>query len=286
LIKVFSYLTLKNHLVAGLLLSNLLSLAAILCFHYFVERHHSADVAFLATALLLAFPSALYFSFIYTESLFLLLVVLFFLFLFEEKYIAVAIIGFLLPLTKAVGVFCVLPLVCHLFLRKKPWHYYMAAYYGPLLGYACYFMWIYMATGNPFEGFEAQRFFPNHPSISNIFNLSGTAMALIRPVQLHGMLDSAIDRGLFLLVLSFLYPIYKLNKVYFAYALLIGVVPALSSWFLSYSRNMMMCFPLFIAMACLFQPAGRRLPFWYLILVLGSIQVWFLLRHINFIWTA
>lgn len=285
LIRACSWFTFGNHFLAGILLANLLSLSAFVVLHHFVERHHGLPVANAVVALLLAYPGAIFFSFIYTESLFLLLVVLFFLCLFQERYVWVGIIGFFLPLTKAVGVFCIFPLLVHLWLKPKRWTAYLA-YYGLLLGYAAYFGIMYGTTGNALEGFEAQRFYPNQPSIANLFDLPGFLAHLFMPLRLHGMLDSVLDRGLFLLLLACLHPMWKLNKVYFVYACFIGLVPAASSWFLSYTRNVMMCFPLFIVLAIRLRRRDGGFWLWYVVALLAAFQLWFLLRHINFVWTA
>jgi hypothetical protein len=285
LIRACSWLTFGNHFVAGLLLTNLLSAVAFLVFHYFVERNHGLRTANASVALLLAYPGAIFFSFIYTESLFLLLVTLFFLCLFAERYLWVAVIGFLLPLTKAVGVFCVFPLLVYLWIQRADWKTYLA-YYGPILGYATYFGIMYYTTGNALEGFDAQRFYPNQPSVAHLFDLPGFLSHLFMPLQLHGMVDSALDRGLFLLLVACLYPIWKLNKVYFVYACLIGLVPAASSWFLSYTRNVMMCFPIFIVLAQLLGGRGKGFLLWHVVALSGAFQIWFLLRHINFVWAA
>ncbi len=285
LVRACSFLTFHNHLAAGLILANLLSLAAFLIFHFFVELHHGLKAANTAVALLLAYPGAIFFCFVYTESLFFLLVIAFFLCLFSEKYLCVALIGFLLPLTKAVGVFCIFPLVAHLWLRKARAPAYLA-YYGPILGYCCYFGIMYRATGHAFEGFEAQRFYPNQPSIGHIFDVPGVLQAAFMPLRLHGMLDSGIDRSLFLLLLGSLFAIYRLKPAYFVYAGFIGIVPALSSWFLSYTRNVMMCFPLFILFGVALSRPERRFILCYVVLLMGTLELWFLLRHINFIWVA
>src|SRR5690606_35297815 len=146
-----------------------------------------------------------------------------------ERYVCVAAIGFLLPLTKAVGVFCVFPLLAHLWLQRAHWKNYLA-YYGPILGYAAYFGVMRSTTGNALEGFEAQQFYPNQPSIAHLFDLPAFLTHLFMPLRLHGMLDSMIDRGVFLLLLASLYPMWKLNKIYFVYACFIGLIPAASSW--------------------------------------------------------
>jgi hypothetical protein len=81
------------------------------------------------------------------------------------------------------------------------------------MGYSCYFEFMCFATGNPFEGFQAQQFYPNHTSVANIFHLPPFFEAFFTSSELHGMTDSAIDRGLFLLLLPCLYFIFKLNML-------------------------------------------------------------------------
>ncbi len=285
LIRGFAWLTIHDHFGTGLILANALSIAAFLLFHYFVEAHHGQRTADASLALLVAYPAALYFSLIYTESLFLFLSIVFFLFLFRDQFFRAAVVGFFLPLTKAVGLFCLFPLLYYAWHKRKSPNTYLA-FYGPALGYGCYFFTMYCATGNAFEGFQAQEFFPNQPSIAHIFDLPSFLLALFRPLSLHGMQDSAIDRGLFLLLIGSLYRIYRLNPVYFVYACLVGVIPALSSWFLSYTRNLMMCFPLFILYGTILAGPERRPWLWAVLTLMAAVQVWFLLRYINFNWVA
>ncbi len=285
LIRAGSGLTFGNHFLAGLLLANALSVAAFLVFHLFVEQHHGLSTANASVALLLAYPGAMFFSLIYTESLFFLLVTLFFLFLFQQRYGWVAGIGFFLPLTKAVGLFCVFPLLLHLWLRRERGKAYLA-YYGPILGYATYFGIMYGTTGNALEGFDAQQFYPNQPSVGHIFDVPGFFAHLIMPLQWHGMVDSALDRGMFLLLVACLYPIWRLNKVYFVYACFVGLVPAASSWFLSYTRNVMMCFPIFVVLAEWLTGKDRRSWLWSVVALSAGCQAWLLWRYLNFEWAA
>jgi Gpi18-like mannosyltransferase len=286
LIRAGSYLTGRNHFIAGLVLANLLSVAALVLFHKLVTLRYGVREATLATVLLVAFPGALFFSFIYTESLFLTLVLLFFLMLHHERYGWAGVVGFFLPLTKAVGIFCIVPLMAQLIAKRRPWRSYLACD-GPLLGYLAYFVFMRAATGNALEGFQAQRFFPNQPSVAHIFDLKAFLEAFWQPVQLHGMTNSAIDRGLFLLVLAALLLVFKQNKVDFCYAALVGIVPAMSSWFFSYNRNMMMCFPVFIGLTLfLTKTRLRQVIFWCLVTLLLTIQIWFLGRHVDFRWAG
>jgi hypothetical protein len=285
LIKVFSHVTWSNHVISGMVLANLLSLVGILFFHHFVTEYHDAETANLSVILLLAFPGALFFSFIYTESLFFLLIILFFLCLFRGNYRGVFLIGFLLPLTKAIGVFCILPLYWHLFSKKETWRTYLAGF-GPLLGYASYFLIILYFTGNPFEGFEAQKQYPNQPSISNLFNYRAITEAFFNIGAFHRQMDSFLDRFLFVLFLGSLYWIYRLRKVYVPYALASGAIPAMSTYFFSYTRNIMMTFPLMITLANEFKGRDNRHLFWSIVALSGIIQIYFIIRYINFYWVA
>ena len=75
-----------------------------------------------------------------------------------------------------------------------------------------------------------------------------------------------------------------MNMTYFCYALLSGLVPAMSNQFLSYTRFLVLCFPVFIAMAEKLR--GHDLVFWYVLGVFGVMQVIFLIRHINGFWAG
>jgi hypothetical protein len=281
LIRLFSIVTRIDIFTSGILLANVLSLAAVFLFHYLVRSQHGLETAKVATAFLLAFPGSIFFSFIYTEPLFLLLVVLFFIFLFQENYWGVAATGFLLSLTKAVGIFCVLPLLWQLFALRRPARLALAAC-GPVLGYISYFFVMFAFTGNPWEGFEAQKYYENRPSIANMFNLKGM-FATFCEIQDFG---AALDRVLFLVFLGSLFWVYRLNKTYFVFALAAGAIPALSTWFVSYRRQIMMCFPLFIALGHHLKGRDNRLPRWYLLAVMAAIQSFFLVRYLNFMWAG
>jgi len=239
----------------------------------------------MALVSLLAFPGAIFFQFIYTESLFLLLLVLFFSFLLSGKYGSAAAVAFFLPLTKAIGVFCLAPLAWDLWARRRPTKDY--AWLGlPVAGYATYFGIMWAFTGNPFEGYQAQRFYPTQPSLAKIFDIAGAVRSLSDIQSLHDPKTSVLDRGFFLLFAGSLPCIWRLNKTYFWYALFAGGVPALASSFFSYSRNIMMCLPLFIVLGVHLQGPEKHWLRWYYLVVLGALQVFFLVLYMNFMWAG
>jgi hypothetical protein len=100
------------------------------------------------------------------------------------------------------------------------------------------------------------------------------------------MMDSALDRGFFIMLLILLPLIFRLNKTWFFYVLAAGVVPAASSWFMSYRRYIMICFPVFIILAQGLQRLKSRWLFWYYVLMLVALQIWAVIHFANGAWAG
>lgn len=129
-----SHLTGGSHVVAGMVLANVFSLAGLVVFVEQVRDRWGWPAAKLSVALLLVFPGALFFQFIYTEGLFFLLVMLLWVALDRRRYGLACVSAFLLPLTRAVGLFCVFPIVWHLLTQAPPGWLRRAADRWPWLG--------------------------------------------------------------------------------------------------------------------------------------------------------
>jgi hypothetical protein len=272
-------------LMASFGLCNVLSFIAFLLFYHLVERQHGKRVALDALILLLAAPGAFFFSFPYTEALYLVLVLAFFWGLECDARLLLCIAGFLLPLARPVGVFIEVPLAWHLFRSRAPqarWLLMLA----PLLGYTCYFTFMHLATGNALEGFVAQRSYPLSPSIRNIFNVPALLNAIIGIRTWDGMTDSAVDRGCFFLFLVLLPFIFRGNRTWFWYTLPTGLIPALTSYFMSYRRYVMVCFPMFVISALILTKNGRRWYFWCCVVLLAVVQILAVLRFVNADWAG
>lgn len=328
-----------NPLAAGLALANGLSLVGLLLFYRLVAERHGQTIADASVLLLLACPGALFFCFPYSEALFFVLVMVLFQGLLTRRLPLVCLAGYFLPLTRAVGVFAVLPLGWQLLNNGyERWDQHRSKarrslrFTGPnsgvscsveageqgntwrraithlkplcglltsiavrrlwlgvlaiLAGYATYFALMYATTGNPTEGFAAQRLYPNSPSIRNILNVQRLVASLFEATGLYSMTGSVIDRSFFIIFLVTLPAIWRLERCFFWYALGTGLVPAMSSWFISYNRYIEMCFPIFIVIgAWLVDPAKQWLFRYYFVLATG-LQTVSVIRHINFYWAG
>jgi hypothetical protein len=264
------------------LLANLLSLSAIVLFHRFVWEQHGLQIANRAGLLLLLFPGSVFFFFPYFESLFLLLLMVCLYCLRHNAFWGVAIAGFLLPMTRAIGIFILPVLAWEIYRRRSDVRQYSVCLV-PLLGYASYFLVMYFATGNPLEGFDAQKQFPAQASIARILDLGGFVDRFAAFRWNHQALYSFIDRGCFLVFLVTMAWMLRIDSGYYVYCLLTGLIPALSNALMSYTRFLSVVVPVFIVWSMLTRKT--QLYAFILMLFLG-MQLLFLLLHMSGHWVG
>jgi hypothetical protein len=282
-IRLGSLLAPRHVLVVALVLANAFSLLGGLVFHRMVAGRHGTNVADAALLLLMASPGALFLQLPYSESLFLLLVAGFFLGLFEERWGLVAVTSFLLPLTRVIGVCCVLPLAWRLHERRMR----SPLWIVPLLGFGAWLAVLYAGTGHPLEGFRAHRLVVNQPSIGNVLDLAGFARAFFHVAWGHGMVNSPLDRALFVLFLCALPALWRADRTYFFYSLGAGLLPAMTNWFLSYTRFFTLCVPVFVVWALQLEASRpRRGALLALAGLSWAVQLVLLVRHVTFRWAG
>jgi hypothetical protein len=113
LIKMLTFYTSNQKfiIVVGILLSNMVALLSCLYLYKLVRLDYSESIAFKAVLFLLIFPVSFFFSIVYTEGLFIFLIISCFYYARKKNWPVVAVLGFLLPLTRSIGVFAIIPLV-------------------------------------------------------------------------------------------------------------------------------------------------------------------------------
>jgi hypothetical protein len=283
-IRLFSHVTGVGLLVASLILSNLLSIAALVLLHRYLSRSADPATADRTVMLMLAFPGALFLLFPYSESLFLLLSAALFIFLWKNDYLKAGVLSFFAALTRPVGILWVVPYALHTLRNRRP----AALAYTSLtlLGYASYFAVMYLSTGNAFAGFTSQNMFFSHASVEKLFDPAGFVGVLTSPLNVHSFIGSAIDRTWFCLFIVSLFPLWKKDKVMFSYTLVMGMVPALTLSLMSFTRYSLMLIPSFVVAADFFSPVARRGLFVLTLAGFFGLQIIFLIRHINFYWAG
>jgi hypothetical protein len=283
-IRLFSYVTAGNHFLAGLILANLFSIAAMVLLHRYISRRNDADAADRTVMLMLAFPGAIFLLFPYSEPLFLLLSVGMFILLSTKDYPKAGIVSFFAALTRPVGVLWIFPFVLHILRNRRP----AALAYTSLtlLGYVCYLGVMYLSTGNPFAGLASEDLYLAHASIAKLFDPVSFVRMLTMPPNVHSFIGSAIDRAWFFVFILSLFPLWRRDKVLFSYSFVMGLVPALSLSLMAFTRYSLMLIPSFMVVADFFAPAARRGLFYLTLTALFGVQIIFLIRHINFYWVG
>ncbi len=290
-----------SKVIISLLLANIFSILGTMIFFSLVKGKWGTEPAIWSTLVLISYPGNFFMSVPYSESMFFFLSVLFFKFLLEANYKWAGVVGFFLPLTRAVGLFSVLPFLVQIFVQKKskanngsnaqrtingkfaifPWLYALI----PVLGIACYFLLIQLATGNWLEGFHAQSRYIGQASILKVLNPWPFLTALLSKWDVHPYVNSSLDKIAFLLLLPLVIQVRKLEKSLFVWALLLCLVPAMSLSFMSFIRFGAVIFPAFIVLGKLLTNSGWETR--ALVLAAGiTFQVLFLLMYVNNFWVG
>ncbi len=312
----------SHSIVAGFLLANLLSLLAWWILYVLIWERWGATVSRYSIFFFILYPGSLFYQFLYSESLFLFLLVMLLWFLSRQQYKFAFMMAFLLPLCRPVGVLCFLPLATYSVTARtraseaptifasgsKPQpgvgfrlphpkclstavrispadtHIWAIAA-APLLGWGLYLVLMKFWTGNPFEGFLAQRFW-GVQAISNLWDAPKFVYALLTPNAWHAYRRSLLDRGCFVMLICCLPQICRLDKNFVIWALVLGVVPAMSATFTSFCRYCSIVFPMFVALGAHFSEAKRRPAGIMLLIAFAVIHVALVWQYVNFQWAG
>lgn len=291
----------------GLVLSNLFSTLGLALVYRAVARNHGPSRALSTVLLMVAFPGNLFLQFGYSESVFLVLLMCLWSGLEERRFGLAAFGAVLLPLSRAVGAFSLVPIAFWLLrhpsvaarwnnltgripglpttrLRIEPdttrsggrWLLLPAL---PLLGWAVYLGLMAHWTGNPFEGFEAQKSWGRH-SILNLIDVPKFVLEYLSPRYFHEFADSMLDRLCFLAVAYTLPCLWRKHRDLIPWVYVLGILPAMSGSFTSYIRFAGMALPVFIAWSAPATSRPQRILRW-----VGGITLVLLHLHLvrNFV---
>jgi hypothetical protein len=270
----------------GLALSNLLSTLGLAMVYRAVSRRHDPSRALWTVGLMAIFPGNLFLQFSYSESAFLVLLMCLWSGLEERRWGLAAFGAVLLPLSRAVGAFAVVPIAFWLlrhpsiaprwnagvssiprlgrgFLRveadaTRSGARWLGLVGVPVLGWGLYLGLMTLWTGNPFEGFEAQKHWGRH-SLLNLIDLPKFVMEYLSPRYFHEFADSMLDRLCFLAVAYSLPALWRAHRDLLPWVYVLGILPAMSGSFTSYLRFAGMAVPVFLVWSAPPQTRGQRI---------------------------
>jgi Gpi18-like mannosyltransferase len=250
----------RNPFVAGLIVSHLASLAAIVAFWRWVRERAGLHAAERAVLWLVVFPYSFFFYSIYSEGLYFLLCTLALREADRERWAHAGIWGTLAALTRPMGVLLVpafawaILQVLRSGVRPRP---VMAMAALPAVGLAAYALYLWQRFGDPFAVITAQNVgWKAEPT----WNIPGRALENLlqmwrRPettMKIHGLVQALLPVALILLVVRTWRRLGGISGVYAGLTVLIVVLFGLES----IGRESLAAVPLFAALG-LGSPSGR-----------------------------
>ncbi|MBV9737370.1 MAG: glycosyltransferase family 39 protein [Candidatus Eremiobacteraeota bacterium] len=252
LIAIVGYFT-GNHLIAGLVISNVAFFFGLLYLYKLVEHEFDRTVARRAIFYISIFPTAIFFSAVYTESLFLALTVASFYYIRERKWVLAGIIGLLASLTRAEGVLLVVPYLIEWFAAYRAgargeWKPFLGLALIPL-GLVLYMAWLWVLNGDPLYFSHVQIHWNRHlappwASVSHAFY----AMAHAKTGQI--VANQILELTFTALMIGVLLAGWKqLRPSAAAYMALSILIPMSTSSLMSMPRFALVLFPMFSILA-------------------------------------
>jgi len=250
--------TIGNSLIAGLAISNVASFFALLYLYKLVEHEYNRQVAHRAIFYVSIFPTAIFFSAVYTESLFLCLTVASFYYIRERRWLTAGLFGFFAALTRVEGVLLAVPLLIEAAIALRAqrldwWKWPGDTIVKPLIGMGLvplglftYMAYLWVLRGDPLYFSHVQEHWGRHfaPPWVSIEHSFGIMFSNVPPQTIA---NQALELTFTFLMLGVLVAGFRrLRASYIAYMALSVLVPMSTSSLMSMPRFALVLFPIFI----------------------------------------
>ena len=250
LIRVFSFI---GYPLAAFLISNVMSFLAITFLYLLVKEELGKKHAYKTAVYMMFFPTAFYFTTMYTESLFLFLSVSIFYFAKKGNWPLVGLLGFLVALTRMQGMLLFIPVV-YIYMRSIKFDFkkikkdviYIT---GMPIGVLTFMFYEYMITGDFLIQFKSalvfgkQLSFPWTGFIFSIKAIFADTSFINVSYHVYTLLMTAFFIALLCISYKKLRPEYT---IYFALSLLVILI---SSNLFGATRYFLMVFPAFMVLS-------------------------------------
>jgi Gpi18-like mannosyltransferase len=278
---------------AGLILANVAFLMALIVLQRLARLEWGDAIARRTTILLAFFPTAFYFSAVYSESFFLLFSLLAFYWARTGRWWQAGIAAALAALTRNLGVLLILPLGL-MYLRQhgidpRFWSLRAITPGLPVLGPTIYFFYLYRTWDDPFITLNVQQGWARKSAMPweafamafeqwNVgwlrMFISAPGWSTVTSFEFRFLFSEYESLDIIVTLLAIpvvLFCLVRLPVEYGAYTGILFVLPLFSPSFvhplMSYSRFVIVLFPLFVCLAMLI----RRPVIFVLTLILSTI---------------
>ncbi len=275
--------------ISGLIISTIASLVGIIYLYKLVRWDYGDFISKRTVLYLIIFPTALFFSVIYSEALFFMFTIMAFYYARNRAWWLAGIFGLMSSLTRFIGLFIIVPLLIEYFISKsdiKNWKFTWKIDWDILwlllcpLGVLFYFIYLKLYVGDFFAYFLGQSVW-GRGSVLDLFSKVGEVFSNF---YIHYPHYSMIDIFVSLVFVVMLYYVFKKTKLsYFVYSAYIVLIPLLSGSFMSMPRMVLVSFPHFIVFAMWGKNKWLNYFFVLLFSVLLGVSV---VMFVNHYWVA
>ncbi|MGH9941433.1 MAG: glycosyltransferase family 39 protein [Pyrinomonadaceae bacterium] len=237
------------------LVSNLAILVAIPLTYKLISDHYSKETALCTVALLSFFPTSLFFSAGYAESLSLLLIISFFLLLGKERYLLAAACAGLAHAARPTSIVLFLPLAWALWRRfsHEPWRLVLSLGAYAIIatsGLWLYMLYLWVAFGKPLAFASALGGWAPRWRMSLLEVLTLRPFEFLGEVWKTGLHPNSLDPWFFLLFVALIAIFWKRLPTSFALfaagSCLLPYLTRSGTWgFMSFTRYILLIFPAF-----------------------------------------
>lgn len=292
LIRIFSFIGFD---LAAFLIANIASILAVMVLYLLVRDELGKRNAYKTAFYTLLFPTAYYFTMMYTESLFLLLSLCTFYFAKKGNFLAAGVFGFLTSLTRIQGILLFVPVVI-IYLRSVGFEYRKHFSITNIrkikpnslflllipAGFLAFMLYDLLAFGDAFIQLKSASVFGRHLTPP----WEGFVHAINAMVNDTTLINLSYHIYNLFITISFIGLIYvcwkKLKPEYTAYYLLTMIVLLLGPNLFGMSRYMLIVFPAFMALSTIDQKnklIRYGIPVLYAAFVL--LMAGFILLHVT-----
>ncbi len=250
----------ENHLVAGLLISNAAFFFGLLYLYKLLEHEYDRPVARRGIFYVSVFPTAFFFSAVYSESLFFMLTVASFYYMRAHRWWMAGAIGFFAALTRVEGILLVVPFTIEWLVNYWPVvrqggreRAVALANLAPaalvICGLLVYMAYLWVLRADPLYFSHVQIHWNRHfampwVSVANAFHkIATTASGQTVSTQLLEL------SATFLMIGVLAFGLRKLRPSYIAYMALSILAPMCTSSLMSMPRFALVLFPMFAILA-------------------------------------
>ncbi len=233
--------------LSALILSNAFFLAALYFLYLLAESEFGNNIAKKSVVLLAFFPTAFFFSAVYTEAMFLAVAIPAFYYARKGRWMLSGVLAAFLPFIRIVGLLFWIVLAVEYFQQKG--FRLSKNVSGPLLalaGVAAFFAFSYFSTGTLFGYANQQNLWTRAISSPHVALLNAADLLFRGPIF---AIYSLWNLSVLAFFIATLYASRKMPRSYTAYMFLTMILTLFSSTLEGFSRFVLVCFPSFMILA-------------------------------------